>query len=130
MKLDSILKPEEVIEIGNLKIYLKGVDFATEQYIESPKVRVIDNIEHAERIGAEIASRIIRNVVKKVEGVDLFVDGLKQEFEIEFDEYNQMTIESYTLFMRILNQCPEVLEAIHRFYSKSISLEGVEIRKK
>jgi len=130
MLLEGLIEPKEVISSGDIKIYLEGVDFRSEQYIEAPKVRQILNQEDAEEVGAEIASRLIRNVVKKIEGVDLKIDGKIEPFVLEFDEKGQITLKSYTIFMRVLNHAPDLIIKIHEFYSKSIKLEGIETKKK
>lgn len=130
MIFEQILNPTEIIEIGEIKIHLKGVDFRTEQYIEAPKLRGIKTIEELEYIGAEIASRVIRHVVKKIEGIQLKIDDNIVDFELQFDSNGAMSLESYTVFMRILNQIPEVITKIQEFYSKSIELKKVDIKKK
>ena len=135
MIFEKITNPTEIIELKmkdaeSIKIHLKGVDFRTEQYITSPVAKQYKTQEEVDMANAEYASRIIRNVVTKVEGIQFKIDGEIGDFEVQTDDLGQMTIESYTLFMRILNQCPEAIAQINGWYFRSVDLAGVEVKKK
>lgn len=128
----DIISPEKVLETeSGIKIHLKGVNFSQEQWIESPKVRELKNIEDAELMGAEIFSRLFRCIVRKVEGVELILDGESQPLELQYDSEGIMTMESYTLLMRILNQESSLIPLIKDFYDKTTDIsEYISIKKK
>ena len=84
----------------------------------------------ADRANALYTSRIVRNIVKKVEGVAFIIEGKDEPQEIQFDEYGEMDLVFYTCFMRMLNSKPEILTQINSYYGQSISLKGVEEVKK
>lgn len=133
IKISSIINPVKVLELSSgIKIHLEGVDFKSEQYIESIKFRKPANQDEAEENGSEYVARLLKHCIKKVENVVLEdLDGSEKPFEVQMDASGKaITDESYTYIMRVLMQTgDDIVGEISDFYNKS-RLQGVKIDSK
>lgn len=129
LNIDNLITPKKVLEFGNIKIHLQGVDAPQEHYIDVIKLRTYKDLAEADRAGAEHFRRLISCMVKKVEGVKLrgqpwdvtFTDGSKRE----------ITLESYVIIDKVLSKLAEqkATQLVLDFYAqqkKDLS-DGIEL---
>lgn len=130
IKINKIIDPEKTIKLGPVEIKLKGVDFRKEQAIESVKYKRVTSEEKAEELGAEYVYRLISHCVKEVKGIVVEIDGKEEDFKCEFNDNNQLTLESYTILMRaLLYNGYDLTKDVVKFYQES-KMQGVKIDKK
>ncbi len=131
IKISNIITPEKTIELGPVKIKLRGVDFRKEQVIESVKFQRPKTEEEASELGAEYVYRMISNCVKEVSGIIVEDEnGDEKPFECEFNPNGQLTLESYTILMRaLLYNGHDLTTEVSNFYNSS-KLQGVKIDSK
>jgi hypothetical protein len=130
IKISNIINPKKVLKLSNgLEITLEGVDFKSEQFIESIKFRKPSNQTEAEELGAEYVSRLLKHCIKDVKGVVVEDEkGDEKPFEVQMDTSGKAIDDySYTVIMRVLMQLgEEITTEVNNFYNQS-RLQGVKI---
>ena len=131
--INDLVCPEKTITSDSgITVHLRGVDFPKEQWIEAPKSRNFETYDQAEKAGSEVFSRMMRSIVRKVEGVYLKIDeGKEEEWTPQYDVDGLMDLQSYTILMRVLNQDPTLITLIQGFYESSTNIDKfIELKKK
>lgn len=128
LNIKDLAIPEKILDLGKIKIHLKGLDTIQEQYIEVIKYHRFTQIEDIDRAGTEYMRRLVSCMVKKVEGVTVnkkpwdvsFIDGKKSE----------ITKESYNVLVKIMDKVPEkkIIDLIQDFYKeqRQAQIDGIE----
>jgi hypothetical protein len=129
----DLQNPEKEIKLGPVTLVLKGVDFKTEQIIESIKYKKPADADEANVLGAEYVYRMISYTVKDIKGIKLKdpETGEISDFKPTFTSTGQLSLYSYDVLMRVLiSNGHDIAGEVKKFYDSVTQLSGVEVENK
>jgi hypothetical protein len=109
--VDELVKKQKIHEIKTakgvtIKLHLETPSISRRKYIESVLYRNLKDIGDGELASHEFAERIIKNIIKKVEGIHISKGGQVVPWDVSFtnNKNEEMTQESYEILIQVLEE--------------------------